>query len=180
MLGASCRDRGRRSFRSQRAARAGQAGDADAADPSAFGPDAAKAENALASTGCSANADSRAERGATSSRNAGAANREAFARAVPRRCAFAAASAAACRYEPAAAGPSTRAARKDARMRRGMGSDEAGIERGTADVARFRDRMPRALSALGAAGSKCAAAKIRCTMKTIARDASRSTLAPGR
>jgi O-methyltransferase involved in polyketide biosynthesis len=96
MLGASCRDRGRRSFCSQRAARAGQDGDADAADPSAFGPDAAKAENALASTGCSATAHSRAERGATSSRNAGAANREAFARAVRRRVAFAAASAAAC------------------------------------------------------------------------------------
>lgn len=179
MLGASRRGRRGRFFGGQRAARAGKDRGADAADPNAFGPDAAKAEGALASTGCSATAGSRAERGATSGRYAGAAKREAFARAVRRRRAFTAASAASCRYEPTAAGPSTRAARKDARVRRGMGQDEAGVERGLADVARFRDGMSDALSASPPGGNECATVKIRCTMKAIARDASLSTLAPG-
>lgn len=145
-IGARFGDRRRRASRCERVVRTGQAGDADAADTSALRPGAAKAKNPLASTGAGA----AAPRNATSNGRIPDAEREARSAnssAAWRRCAFAAASAACGRYEPAAAHSSPRAAREDAGLRRGMGQDETRVERWVADVARFRDAMPDALGA---------------------------------
>ncbi|TXT45552.1 MAG: hypothetical protein FD139_1491 [Methylocystaceae bacterium] len=133
-LGARFGDRRRRAARCERIVRTGQAGDANAAHSSALRPGAAKAENPLASTGAGA----AAPRNATSNGRIADAEREARSTnsaAAWRRCAFAAASAACGRYKPAPTDSSPRAAREDAGLRRGMGQDEARVERRFADVA---------------------------------------------
>lgn len=147
-LGARFGDRRRRPSRCERITRTDQAGDANAAGSSPLRPGAAKAKNPLASAGGCATAGAAAPRNATSDGRIADAEREARsanAATAERRRAVAAAIAAAGRYKPAAADPPPRAAREDAGLRRGMGQDETRVERGFADMARFRDRMPDAL-----------------------------------
>ncbi len=137
-LGARFGDRRRRASRCERITCTDQAGDANAADSSALRPGAAKAKTSRASTGRGATGGGPAPRNATSDCCAANAEREARSAnsaAAGRRCAFAAASAACGRYKPAPADSSPRAAREDAGLRRGMGQDEARVERRFADVA---------------------------------------------
>jgi hypothetical protein len=144
-LGARFGDRRRRPSRCERITRTDQAGDANAPRSSPLRPGAAKAKNPLASAGGCATAGAAAPRNATSDGRIADAQREARSATAERRRAVAAANAAAGRYKPAAADPPPRAAREDAGLRRGMGQDETRVERGFADMARFRDGMPDAL-----------------------------------
>lgn len=144
-LGARFGDRRRRPSRCERITRTDQAGDANAPRSSPLRPGAAKAKNPLASAGGCATAGAAAPRNATSDGRIADAQREARSATAERRRAVAAANAAAGRYKPAAADPPPRAAREDAGLRRRMGQDETRVERGFADMARFRDGMPDAL-----------------------------------
>lgn len=159
--GARFGDRRRRPSRCERIVRTGQAGDANAAASTALRPGAAKAKPPRASTERWATAGAAAQRNATSDRCAADAEREARSAnsaAARRRRAFAAASAAAGRHKPAAADSSPRDAREDAGLRRGMGQDETRVERQFADVARFRDGMPDAISVSKSPGASAARA----------------------
>lgn len=162
--GARFGDRRQRASRGERIVRTGQADDANAADSSALGPGAAKATTPRASTGRGATSGAAAPRNATSNGRIADAEREARSAnsaAAWRRRAFAAPSAASGRYKPAAADPSPRGAREDAGLRRGVGQDETRVERGFADVARFRDGMPDALSATKGGSAGRAALKMQ-------------------
>lgn len=135
-------DRRRRPPHGKRVAGAGQARDADSAD--ALGSRAAKARNALASAGgAAASASARFPRRRSGDANCKACS--AAGSAAGSRHAPATASTASGRSESAAAFSPPRAARQDARLRRGMGQDEARVKRRPADVARFRDGMLDAL-----------------------------------